>query len=216
VKEIGEMEPTGGSRHSLCVSITTPDDEAARWDSARAGDPAAFGAIFDLHRNRVFHQALRMAPTIHDAEDVTAATFLEAWRRRQSVRVVDGSVIGWLLVTANYLARNLDRSRRRYRSLLEQMREYEHDRDPADEVAVRLDAQSMNGHVRAALARLSKRDQDIITLCIVQQLTTADAAAVLSVPTGTVKSRLSRAKQRLAADVLSTLTNETAHPGGAR
>ncbi|MFB2599920.1 RNA polymerase sigma factor [Herbiconiux sp. P17] len=210
------MEPIDESRHSLNVSITTPDDEAASWDSARAGDPAAFGAIFDLHRNRVFHQAQRMSPTIHDAEDVTAATFLEAWRRRDSVRVVDGSVIGWLLVTANYLARNLDRSRRRYRTLLEQMREPEHDTDPADAVADRLDAQSMNGRVRDALSRLSKRDQDIITLCIIQQLSTADAAAVLSVPRGTVKSRLSRAKQRLAADVLATLDNETAHTGGAR
>lgn len=157
-----------------------------------------------------------MAPTIHDAEDVTAATFLEAWRRRDSVRMVDGSIIGWLLVTANYLARNLDRSRRRYRTLLEQMREPQHEIDPADEVANRLDTQSMNGHVREGLSRLPKRDQDIITLCIIQQLSTADAAAVLSIPAGTVKSRLSRAKQRLAADVLSTLDNETAHTGGAR
>ena len=210
------MEPADESRHSLNVSITTPDDEAARWASARAGDPAAFGAIFDLHRNRVFHQAQRMSPTIHDAEDVTAATFLEAWRRRESVRVVDGSIIGWLLVTANYLARNLDRSRRRYRTLLEQMREYEHGADPADDVADRLDAESLAGRVHDALARLSKRDQDIITLCLVQQLSTVDAASVLGVPPGTVKSRLSRAKQRLAADVLAALDNESAHTGGAR
>ncbi|MCS5723949.1 RNA polymerase sigma factor [Herbiconiux sp. CPCC 203407] len=198
------------------MTTTTTDDEAARWDSARAGDPESFGVIFDLHRNRVFHQAQRMSPTIHDAEDVTAATFLEAWRRRESVRVVDGSVIGWLLVTANYLARNLDRSRRRYGTLLEQMREPEHGADPADEVADRLDTHVMTVRVRDAFARLSKRDQDIITLCLVQQLSTADAATVLSVPLGTVKSRLSRAKQRLARDVLATLDSETAHTGGAR
>ena len=209
------MEPIGKSRHSLNVSITTPD-ESARWDAARRGDPTAFGVIFDLHRNRVFHQAQRMSPTIHDAEDVTAATFLEAWRRRESVRVVDGSVIGWLLVTANYLARNLERSRRRYRTLLEQMRESDQEADPADEVAHRLDAQSMAVRVHDALARLPKRDQDIITLCVIQQLSTADAAAVLAVPPGTVKSRLSRAKHRLAGDVLAALDNETAHNGGAR
>ncbi len=192
------MEPIEKSGQSLNVTITTPDDEAARWESARAGDPTAFGAIFDLHRNRVFHQAQRMAPTIHDAEDVTAATFLEAWRRRDSVRIVDGSIIGWLLVTANYLARNLNRSRRRYRTLLEQMREPEHDIDPADEVANRLYAQSMNGQVRDALSRLSKRDQDIITLCVLEELSTTQAAEALGLPAGTVKSRLSRAKQRLA------------------
>ncbi len=210
------MEPIDEWRHSLNVTTTAPDDEAARWDSARAGDPESFGVIFDLHRNRVFRQAQRMSPTIHDAEDVTAATFLEAWRRRESVRVVDGSVIGWLLVTANHLARNLDRSRRRYRSLLEQMRESEHGTDPADEVAARLDTHAMTARVRDGFARLSKRDQDIITLCLVQQLSTADAATVLSVPPGTVKSRLSRARQRLARDVLASLDKGTAHTGGAR
>ena len=198
------------------MSITASDDEAADWAAARAGDPVAFGAIFDRHRNRVFHQAQRMSPTIHDAEDVTAATFLEAWRRRDSVRVVEGSVIGWLLVTANYLARNLDRSRRRYRTLLEQMREPQDDPDPADEVAERLDARAMDDRVRGALTRLSKRDQDVITLCIVQELSTADAAAVLSIPPGTVKSRLSRARKRLAADVMSALDHEAARTGGAR
>ncbi|MDO9397193.1 MAG: RNA polymerase sigma factor [Herbiconiux sp.] len=198
------------------MTITTPDDEASSWESVREGDPSAFSVIFDLHRNRVFHQAQRMTSTIHDAEDITAATFLEAWRRRESVRLVDGSVIGWLLVTANYLARNLDRSRRRYRSLLDQMREFEHLADPADEIADRLDRQSMTGRVQSALARLSKRDQDVITLCVVQQLSTTDAAGVLSVPEGTVKSRLSRAKQRLASDVLTSLSSETIPTGGTR
>ncbi len=130
--------------------------------------------------------------------------------------MVDGSVIGWLLVTANYLARNVDRSRRRYRTLLEQMREPEHLRDPADDVADRIDAQSMTGRVRDALARLPKRDQDIITLCLIEQLSTADAAAVLSIPVGTVKSRLSRARQRLAADVSATLNRTTITTGGTR
>ncbi|MCS5716150.1 RNA polymerase sigma factor [Herbiconiux sp. CPCC 205716] len=155
-------------------------------------------------------------PRCTTRRDVTAATFLEAWRRRESVRVVDGSVIGWLLVTANYLARNVDRSRRRYRTLLEQMREPEHLRDPADDVADRIDAQSMTGRVRDALARLPKRDQDIITLCLIEQLSTADAAAVLSIPVGTVKSRLSRARQRLAADVSATLNRTTITTGGTR
>lgn len=198
------------------MTTTTSDDEEASWALARSGDPNAFAVIFDLHRNRVFHQAQRMSATLHDAEDVTAATFLEAWRRRDSVRVVDGSVIAWLLVTANYLGRNVDRSRHRYRTLLEQMREPEHLPDPADEVADRIDAQSMTGRVRDALAQLSKRDQDIITLCLVQQLSTADAASVLSIPVGTVKSRLSRARQRLAADVMATLNSDTISTGGTR
>ncbi|WP_396133584.1 RNA polymerase sigma factor [Arthrobacter sp. 1088] len=46
----------------------------------------------------------------HDAEDATAAAFLELWRRREGVRLVDGSILPWLLVTTTNTARNLQRS----------------------------------------------------------------------------------------------------------
>ena len=53
-----------------------------------------------------------------DAEDVAASAFLELFRRRDDVRVVNGSVLPWLLVTASNLARNSARARRRYQEFL--------------------------------------------------------------------------------------------------
>src|ERR1700712_4630610 len=88
------------------------------WDRARGGDPAAFGAVFDEHRDRVFGQALRLTRSAHDAEDVTALVFLEAWRRRASVHVIDGSIIAWLLVTTNYVAKNAARTAHRHRAAM--------------------------------------------------------------------------------------------------
>ena len=88
------------------------------WHAALAGDTDAFVAIFDLHHHRVYRHALRMTANVHDAEDITAAAFLELWRRRKSVRMVDGSVLPWLLVTATNLAWNLARGLRRYRALI--------------------------------------------------------------------------------------------------
>jgi RNA polymerase sigma-70 factor (ECF subfamily) len=52
--------------------------------------------------------------------------------------------------------------------------------------------------LRTALATLPRRDQDILTLCVLEELSTAEAAEALGVAPGTVKSRLSRAKSRLA------------------
>lgn len=74
-------------------------DEADHWSAAIAGDAQAFAALFDLHRDRVFRYARRLLGDIHDAEDATAGAVLELWRRRTSVRVVEGSVLPWLLVT---------------------------------------------------------------------------------------------------------------------
>jgi len=60
----------------------------------------------------VFRHALRLTRSLHDAEDTAGIVFLEAWRRRESMREVDGSVIGWLLVTTNNVHRNSSRASR--------------------------------------------------------------------------------------------------------
>jgi RNA polymerase sigma-70 factor (ECF subfamily) len=143
---------------------------------------------------------------------------LEAWRRRDSVRVVDASVIGWLLVTTNNVVRNLARSRRRYRELLERIPKptSEGVSDHADAVGDRIDHADRDAKVRSAFARLAKADQDIITLCVLEELTTGQASAVLGIPVGTVKSRLSRAKQRFSAHTTELLGQHASTEGGVR
>lgn len=194
---------------------TDETGEPAILDRARRGDPEAFGELFDLHRDRVFRHALRMTRSVHDAEDVTGMVFLEAWRRRDAVLVVDGSAIGWLLVTTNNVSRNLSRSIRRYRHTLSTLPLPEDSPDHSDAVDVRLDSHPQLTALRQALARLPRRDQDILSLCVIEELSTADAAAVLNIPTGTVKSRLSRAKARLSAS-LTPLDTINSMEGGGR
>lgn len=180
-------------------------------DRVRAGDADAFGVLFDLHHDRVFRQALRLTASLHDAEDVTAVVFLEAWRRRDSLRLVDGSAIGWLVVTTNYVHRNQLRSKRRYRDALRRLPVPENAPDHSNRVGDRLDTDARRAALRHALAQLPKRDQDIITLCVFEELSTADAADALGIASGTVKSRLSRARAHLAA----ILTEDAHEPDGA-
>ncbi|MDR6970093.1 sigma-70 family RNA polymerase sigma factor [Leifsonia shinshuensis] len=191
-------------------------DEAAAWSSARGGDGPAFASLFDRHRDRVFGHALRLLGQRHDAEDVTALVFLEAWRKRDAVRVVDGSIIGWLLVTTTYTVRNHHRSLRRYRSALSKLPMPGPQDDHAGRVDDAIDGSARDRQVREVFSRLSRQDQDVITLCIMEGLTTAQAAQSLGVPEGTVKSRLSRARKRLA-ELASPLANdEPILEGGAR
>lgn len=186
-------------------------DEPQVLDRVRAGDADAFGVLFDLHHDRVFRQALRLTASLHDAEDVTAVVFLEAWRRRDSLRLVDGSVIGWLVVTTNYVHRNQLRSKRRYRDALRRLPVPENAPDHSNRVDDRLDTDARRAELRHALAQLPKRDQDIVTLCVFEELSTADAADALGIASGTVKSRLSRARAHLAA----ILTEDAHEPDGA-
>ncbi|WP_374010384.1 RNA polymerase sigma factor [Leifsonia sp. LS-T14] len=195
-------------------------DEAAAWSAARGGDGPAFASLFDRHRDRVFGHALRLVRERHDAEDVTAVVFLEAWRKRESVRLVDGSIIGWLLVTTNFAVRNHARGLRRYRTALARIPIPAPQEDHAPAVDDTLDGAGRDRKVREAFTKLSKRDQDVITLCVLEELTTAQAADALGVPEGTVKSRLSRARKRLTelASPLAAVsdTDSTILEGGAR
>jgi RNA polymerase sigma-70 factor (ECF subfamily) len=182
-------------------------DEAEAWSKARDGDGAAFASMFDAHRDRVFGQALRLLRHPHDAEDVTAIVFLEAWRRRDAVRLVDGSIIAWLLVTTNYTVSNHDRSVRRYRRALARLPRPADQEDHAPGIDRSIDDDAGTTRVRSAFARLTPRDQDVITLCVLEELPLADVAVVLGIPVGTVKSRLSRARQRLADLTTATVPN---------
>ena len=133
-------------------------DEAATWRRAVAGDGNAFGRLFDAHGSRVYQHALRLTRDVHDAEDVLAAAFLELWRRRQGVRVVDGSVLPWLLVTAGNLALNRGRGLRRYRAFIARLPRHE----------ARVDAAEVQALLRADL------DVDPALLREIRSLTSAD------------------------------------------
>ncbi|HMH58661.1 MAG TPA: sigma factor, partial [Galbitalea sp.] len=80
-----------------------PDsDDEHDWADALRGNGEAFGRIFDRHRHRhrLFRHSYRLVAVTADADDIVSIAFLEAWRRADAVRFVDGSMLPWLLVTA--------------------------------------------------------------------------------------------------------------------
>jgi RNA polymerase sigma-70 factor (ECF subfamily) len=174
-------------------------DDEVLWRAARGGDPAAFEAVYERHRDRVFGQASRLLRSRVEAEDVTALVFLEAWRRRDAVRSVDGSVLPWLLVTTNHVVQNATRTARRHRRALDRIAGLAPTEAGVDSGFERVDDAGSVAAVRRAFAALRVDERDVLTLCVVHEFPMAAAAATLGVPVGTVKSRLSRAKRRLAA-----------------
>lgn len=164
------------------------------WALAVRGDGVAAGRIFDRHRERVRRHSHRLVPQFAeaDAEDVVAVVFMEAWRKREVIRFTNGSMLPWLLVTATHTAANLSRAARRYRALLIRLPPHADLPDPAD---------GDSGNAEQALRNLSTRDQQVLTLCVLEGFSDREAAAALGVPPGTVKSRLFTAKKRLADEL---------------
>ena len=174
--------------HSMSVS------DEADWARVVAGEGDAFGRIFDRHRDRVRRHALGLAPTHGEAEDVVSLTFLEAWRKRDNIRFVDQSILPWLLKTATYTCLNMARSERRHRVALSKLPAADPSHDPAE--------RADDGAIFAAMRRLSAHHQEIITLCVLEELSAEEAASLLGVRASSARSRLSRARARLREEML--------------
>ncbi|WP_430502658.1 RNA polymerase sigma factor [Micromonospora trifolii] len=164
----------------------------------RAGDPGAFAELFDTYARSVYNHAFRLTADWATAEDVMAATYLQAWRSRERVTEEGGSLRPWLLGIATNEARNHTRSNRRYRRVAAALLASDFTLpDHADEVAGRLDDSRRIAAAIDALARLRRPEREVLTLCLWEGLDYESAAEALGVPVGTVRSRLSRARARL-------------------
>jgi RNA polymerase sigma factor (sigma-70 family) len=175
-------------------------DDGELWQRARQGEAECFGVLFDRHGGAVRAFCARRTGSIDAADDLVSIVFLEAWRRRGEVELVDGNALPWLYGIARRTIQHRWRTAVRHRRALERLAPASAMPDHAEEVAGRLDDERHLARLRAALERLRPPDRDVLLLCVWQGLTYAEAAVALGVPVGTVRSRLSRARSRLDAE----------------
>ncbi len=166
----------------------------------RAGhspDVAAFADLFERHSAAVYNHCFRRTGSWSVAEELMATAFLEAWRCRRSIPAAADRVLPWLLAVANNVMRNSRRSRRRYAAALARLPRPETMPDPADDVAVRVDAERHMSRLLPVLRSLPERQRQVVELCVGAGLTHQEAARALSIPVGTVKSRLARGMDKV-------------------
>ncbi|WP_314094781.1 RNA polymerase sigma factor [Microbacterium foliorum] len=177
------------------LTLDPPTDGELLYRLSR-GDEPAYRWLHERHQMPVFRLSLVLMPTSRDAEEVAATAFFELWRKRDKVRVIDGSVLPWLLATTSVIAKNGLRARRRYHRLLRRVLHDSDVADHADEVARAMDSMRISESVRQELLRLNPREASVLVLCVIHELPIAEAAVVLGIPEGTVTSRLSRVRAR--------------------
>ena len=168
------------------------------------GDGDAFGALVRRHQTRLWAVALRTLGDREEAADALQDALLSAYRSAASYRG-DARVTTWLhRIVVNAC---LDRVRRKRARPTVPLPEDTDPADPRDELAERETAIE----VEAALAALPAEQRAALVLVDVQGMSVDDAAHVLGIPTGTVKSRCSRGRARLAVS-LGHLRNRPVPP----
>ncbi|WP_188195748.1 RNA polymerase sigma factor [Nonomuraea sp. SYSU D8015] len=162
------------------------------------GNPDLFTAVHDRYYRDIYRYVAGRLDT-QIAEDITAETFLLAFDRRNRFDPERGSLRPWLFGFAtNLIARHRRKEIRHYRALARL------DPDPVMEghegrVVSSVTAQRMQPHLAKALAALSSGERDALLLVALGQLSYDEVAVALGISTGTVGSRLSRARSKIHA-----------------
>lgn len=168
-------------------------DELTLVQRAAKGDAAAWEPLVREHQQAVFRLAYLFLGDADDAEDIAQETFLRAWnhlKRFDSTRPLRP----WLFSIAANLARNRRRSAGRYLAALTRaFREQPKETLPDEQSAQNTEAH----HLWKAVQHLDHPDQQIVYLRYFLDLSVAETAEALQVAEGTVKSRLSRALEKL-------------------
>ena len=174
-------------------------DEGGLVADLRDGDPQALAVLFDRYGDRIYNHCFRATGSWAEAEDAAATVFLEVWRHRRRVVLHDASALPWLYGVATNVCRNLIRSRRRGARALAALPRPEAEPDHAEAVADRVGSTERMAEVLAAVETLPVHEREVLGLVVWAGLSYEQAATALGVPVGTVRSRLSRTRRRLAA-----------------
>lgn len=175
--------------------------------SARGGDITAFNGLVELYQRQLFNLCYRTLGNSEDAADATQDALLSAFRGLKSFNGPAAGLRGWLLrIAVNTCYDQLRRRQRRPTDSLDAPvdPDSDHEHSPAERVvdpAPGPEQRSLSAElartIQWAIDQLPAEQRMTVVLCDVQGLSYAEAAEVMTIELGTVKSRLSRARSEL-------------------
>ena len=178
-------------------------EEVKLVSAAQKGDLEAFNQLVLRYQDRIFSLTLRMLRNVESAEDTTQDTFLKAYHSLPGFR--NGSFRSWLYRIATNTCYDELRRNKRPPDLSLEFEDQAEERllSPNDfPNYTNLPEREYERHeleqlIKRALDQLDADQRTVIVLVDLQDLDYLEAAQILSIPIGTVKSRLARARLRL-------------------
>jgi len=154
--------------------------------------PEVFGELYSRH-GLVVRRYVVSRVGVASGEDLASEVFIRAFRGRAKCRAENDNALPWLLGVANHVISDHRRVEQRRLAALELSARQK-------EVAAGPDV-GLEPELVRALRRLAATDRDTLLLMVWGELSRDEVAAALEVPVGTVDSRISRARKRLAAEL---------------
>jgi RNA polymerase sigma-70 factor (ECF subfamily) len=178
-----------------------PSDEGGRTDAwllsaVAAGDRGALHELFRRHEPWLAARLSYRCPDRALVDEAVSETFLAVWRKPSAWRG-DGEITAWLWGIAIRALLHQLRPRRNVVERLARLRT--DDMTSAEELVLQ---RVEHTDVGAALERLSPELRAVVQVTVLDGLTTREASVFLGIPSGTVKSRMSRARAELRGALL--------------
>ena len=180
--------------------MSRPPREDELVERARGGDADAFAALVSEHEEIAFRTAYLIARNAADAEEAVQSGLVKAWHALPRFRR-GAPVRPWLLAIVANEARNRRRAAGRREGLALRAAHELPSGDAAPSPEGRILAAEERAGLLAALERLRDEDRLVLSCRYLLDLGEEETANVLSLRRGTVKSRTSRALERLRAEL---------------
>ena len=180
------------------VSVTDEIDEPRELRLALSGDEVAFTALYRRHQAAVYRYAWLLTGSAAHAADITQDVFVELLSASSGYDAARGSLAAYLCGIARFrVYRAIDTRMQTvddFDALVEARGEHDAPALPSD----RLERSRALQTLYDAIRKLPPIFRDVLILVELQQMSYANTAAVAGIELGTVRSRLSRAKAKLA------------------
>lgn len=191
--------------------------EEKKWlKRAAAGDADAFEKLVVHYQTPIYNLCLRLTGNAQDAADMTQESFLKAWRSLESFHG-DAAFSTWLYRLASNCCMDLLRSRKRKAALSLRLTQEDGEEltvdvpDSAPSPEEALLQKETHELLWEAMSALEPQQRQILTLRVINGLSYDEIAQVLSLKTGTVKSRIARARMDLKKKI-EKIGNKTDSP----
>jgi len=194
------LQPT----HRLEIPLTnavlsfTEQEEANLVAASKKGDQDSFAKLVQQHQRRVFNLVFRMLQQYEEANEVTQETFLAAWQGLPSFRG-DARFSTWLYRIAYNCALKQLEQRKRDRAIQVELQTEEMVASSTQEqrVDAEIESRARQALVHEQLANLPAKYRIVLVLRHLQDMTYEEMAEILTMPIGTIKTHLFRARNLL-------------------
>lgn len=198
--EQGDSSPAASTPPQSAAQRESRAEDAALIERVRAGDRAAFAALFEKYREKIYRVVYGYLHDKEDALDITQEAFIKAFRNLDSFEGKSGFYT-WLTQIAINLA--IDARRKRARKKVVALEDY---MDPSEKLGgtalppspeQRLAERELRERYFEALEQISEKHRTVFLLHTVEGMAYKEIADALGISIGTVMSRLHYARKHL-------------------